>query len=47
MICIGYLTDDRRIHTFEKFIYFLYKLENKHSIYLLILLNNYDKNYFI
>jgi hypothetical protein len=46
-ICIGYLTDDRRIHTFEKFIYFLDKLENKNSIHLLILLNNYDKNYFI
>ena len=45
-ICIGYLTDDRRIHTFEKFIFFLDKIENKNSIFLLILLNNYDENYF-
>ena len=45
-ICIGYLTDDRRVYTFEKFLYFLNKINNKDKIYLLILLNNYDENFF-
>ena len=28
-ICIGYLTDDRRIYTFKKCLYFLNKINYK------------------
>ena len=39
-ICIGYLTDNRRTYTFDKFVYFLDKITNKQKIHLVILINN-------
>jgi hypothetical protein len=45
-ICIGYLTDDRRTYTFEKFIYFLNKVEQKKKIHLLLLINNISNDFF-
>ena len=45
-ICIGYLTDDRRTYTFEKFIYFLNKVEQKEKIHLLLLINNISNDFF-
>ncbi len=46
MICIGYLADDRRTYTFDKFIHFLNKVINKEKIHLLILINNINKDFF-
>jgi|688.fasta_scaffold567807_1 hypothetical protein len=45
-ICIGYLTDNRRTYTFEKFIYFLNKVEQKEKIHLLLLINNISSDFF-
>ena len=38
-VCIGYLTDDRRRYTFDTFLMFLNKLQNKEKIHLLLLIN--------
>jgi hypothetical protein len=43
-ILIGYLTDMRRLYSFEPFIQFLNKIKFKRKIKLLILLNIYSKN---
>jgi hypothetical protein len=45
-ICIGYLADNRRTYTFDKFIYFLNKVTNKEQLHLLILINNISKDFF-
>lgn len=45
-ICIGYLTDNRRTYTFDKFIHFLNKIKNKEKIHLLILINNITPDFF-
>ncbi len=45
-ICIGYLTDNRRTYTFDKFIRFLNKIERKEKIHLLILINNISPEFF-
>lgn len=45
-ICIGYLADNRRIYTFNQFIYFLNKINNKNNIHLLLLLNNVNPTFF-
>ena len=45
-ICIGYLSDDRRSYTFDKFVYFLNKISNKEKVHLLILINNISSNFF-
>jgi len=45
-ICIGYLTDNRRTYTFDKFVYFLDKITNKQKIHLVILINNISKDFF-
>ena len=36
-VCIGYLTDVRRTYTFETFISFLNKIQNKKKVHLLVL----------
>jgi len=45
-LCIGYLTDNRRMYTFEKFIYFLNKITNKDKVHLLVLINNAPSDYY-
>ena len=42
-ILIGYLTDKRRLYSFEQFVNFLNKIKFKQKIKLLILLNIYSK----
>lgn len=45
-VCIGYLTDERRMYTFETFIMFLNKLQNKNKIHLLMLINGNSVYFF-
>ena len=45
-ICIGYLTDNRRTYTFETFISFLNKIQNKNKIHLLILVTQDNSSKF-
>jgi|UniRef100_A0A6C0IQ42 hypothetical protein len=45
-VCIGYLTDHRRLYTFDRFVSFVNKLANKDKVCLLILANNVEPSFF-